>query len=150
MTKKEVLNAIEKMYEYHLEEMDKISLLVSGKRVKNLPPISKEECEFGKWLYGDAQEMKILLGIQIYSTMEIIHEYWHLMYEKIYDLYYLDNESMLEKVFSMHRKLSKEEYKEVQQYYAALRKASSDLLGELDTSKRRVIALKERMFTKRD
>jgi hypothetical protein len=150
MTKKEILKAIEKMYEDHILEMEQVKLLIDGKRVKNLPPVKKEECEFGKWLYGDAQKIKVILGLQIYSTMEIIHEYWHLMYAKIYDLYYLDNESMLKKVFFLHRRLSKEEAKEAREYYAALEKASTDLLEELNTATRRVLALKERMFTQFD
>ena len=83
MTKKQILHAIEHAYEYHVEQMEKVTLLVEGNKVKNPTPRMKNECDFGKWLYGDASRIKRLLGIQFYDEMELIHEFWHIQYKKI-------------------------------------------------------------------
>ncbi len=147
MTKKQILHAIEHAYEYHVEQMEKVTLLVEGEKVKNPPPRMKNECDFGKWLYGDARKIKKLLGIQFYNDIELIHEFWHLEYEKIYTIYYRDGEEgLLTKLFGNRRRLSNEEHQEVQEYYKALRRATKDLLDELIASKRRIIALKENAF----
>ncbi len=147
MTKKQILHAIEHAYEYHVEQMEKVTLLVEGNKVKNPTPRMKNECDFGKWLYGDASRIKRLLGLQFYKDMELIHEFWHIEYEKIYDLYYRDDEDgLLTKIFGNRRRLSEEEREEVQEYYQALSRATDDLLDALSASKRRILALKEYIF----
>ena len=151
MTKKQILHAIEHAYEYHTEQMEKVTLLIEGKKVKNPTPRMKDECEFGKWLYGDASRIKRLLGIQFYNEMEIIHEFWHIQYEKIYNIYYNDEEDgLLTKLFGNRRKLSEEEREEVREYYKELSRATDDLLDALSASTRRIIALKEYIFQKFD
>ena len=147
MTKKKVLKAIEHAYEYHMQQMEKVKLLIEGKRVKNPTPKVKNACEFGVWLYGDASRIKKLLGIQFYNSMEIIHEYWHIQYEKIYDLYYNDEQRLFGKFLAYRKKLSDEERQEVEEAYAGLQRATEDLLEALIASKRRIIALKEHAFT---
>jgi hypothetical protein len=147
MKKKDVIEAIDHAYEYHVEQMEKVTLLVKGDKVKNMPPKEKDECEFGHWLYGSAKRIKRLLGIQFYSNMELIHEFWHIQYEKIYDVYYKDKKDrILTKLLGSRRRLSKEEFEEVQHYYKDIKRATKDLLGALDASKRRIIALKESVF----
>ena len=147
MTKKQILHAIEHAYEYHVEQMEKVTLLVEGNKVKNPTPRMKNECDFGKWLYGDASRIKRLLGLQFYKDMELIHEFWHIEYEKIYDLYYRDDEDgLLTKIFGNRRRLSEEKREEVQEYYQALSRATDDLLDALSASKRRILALKEYIF----
>ncbi len=147
MKKKQVIKAIEDVQEYHLQQMEKVNLLVSGKKVKNLTPKSKDACEFGGWLYGDASRIKKLLGIQFYKSMDLIHEYWHLQYEKIYNIYYDDEEDgVFNKLLGYRKKLSPEECQEVEDIYSGLEQATEDLLEALTASKRRIVALKESMF----
>ena len=151
MTKKQVIQAIEHAQEYHLAQMEKVAQLVRGEKVKNPTPRMKDECEFGQWIYGDASHTKTLLGIQFYKSMEVIHEFWHLTYEKIYDIYYIeDKEGLFTKFLPLRRKLPQEEYELVQKYYHDLEQATEDLLEALTASKRRILALKERVFTSID
>ncbi|QOP45035.1 CZB domain-containing protein [Sulfurimonas paralvinellae] len=148
MTKKEVLKAIEHAYEYHVDQMEKVTHLVNGEKVKNPTPRMPNECEFGRWLYGDASRIKGLLGIRFYKNMELIHEFWHIQYEKIYEIYYEHDQEkgLLTKILHHRHRLSKEEFEEAQHYYKDLKQATEDLLEVLTASKRRIIALKERMF----
>jgi len=147
MKKKTVLKAIDHAYEYHVEQMEKVTLLVEGEKVNNPTPLLNNECEFGKWLYGDAQKIKNLLGLQFYKNMEVIHEFWHIQYGKLYEIYYRDKkERLLTKILGNRRRLSKEERELVEEYYEDLQKATDDLLEALSASKRRVIALKEYIF----
>jgi len=77
----------------------------------------------------------------------LIHEYWHIEYEKIYDIYYNnEEEGVLVKLFAKRRKLSPEEHEEAQNYYEELQKVTDDLLEALTASKRRILALKEYIF----
>ncbi len=147
MMKKQVLRAIEHAYEYHVEQMEKVTLLIEGKKVKNPTPRMKNECEFGQWLYGDASRIKTLLGIHFYTSMELIHEYWHMQYEKLYDIYYDEAErGVFAKLFANRRKLDPQEYAEAKKCYEELQKATDDLLEALTSSKRRILALKEYIF----
>ena len=150
MKKQEILRAIDHAYEYHVEQVEKVTQLIEGKKVKNPTPRMKNECEFGSWLYGDASRIKGLLGIHFYVTMELIHEYWHIQYEKIHEIYYNEESSVFVKLFRNRRKLSRAEYKEVQNYYEELHKATDDLLEALSASKRRILALKEYIFKNDD
>jgi hypothetical protein len=147
MTKKQVIKAIEHAQEYHLQQMEKVTLLVNGKRVKNPTPLSKDTCEFGYWLYGEASRIKKLLGIQFYKSMDLIHEYWHIQYEKIYNIYYdVEDDGIFNKLLGYKMKLSPQEHQEVQEIYASLQQATDDLSEALIASKRRIIALKDYAF----
>jgi hypothetical protein len=151
MTKKQVIKAIDHAQEYHLQQMEKVSLLVNGKKVKNPTPLSKDACEFGYWLYGEGGRIKKLLGIQFYKSMDLIHEYWHMQYEKIYNIYYdVEDDGIFTKLLGYKRKLSPQEHQEVQELYASLQQATDDLLEALIASKRRIIALKDRVFEEID
>jgi hypothetical protein len=147
MIKKHVLAAIENVIEYHTEQMEKIEQLVNGESVKKLAPVSKFDCEFGKWIYGDAQRIQTVLGIQFYENVTVMHEYWHIEYGKIHDIFYDDEESgLLSKIFGNRRKVTAKELAQARGDYKKLTRTSDDILEALTASKRRVLALKNESF----
>jgi hypothetical protein len=81
--------------------------------------------------------------------MALMHEYWHLKYEKIYDIYYIkDAEGIFNKLFGKKQKLPPKDYAAIKKYYHELKQASDDLLETLNASKRRVVALQKSQFKK--
>lgn len=147
MNKRETLNAIEDAREAHIEQLEKVKLLIQGMHVKNLTPISKMKCQFGHWLYGDAQKMKDILGVQFYEDLDIIHEAWHLVYAKIYAIYIgEEKEGVFSRLFRKHKVVSAIEREKANLHFKDLEHATKDLLRVLDASQRRVQALNESKF----
>jgi len=147
MIKKQVLTAIENAIEYHNEQMEKVESLINGEAVKHLTPVSKMDCEFGKWIYGDAKRIQTLLGIQFYKSIETMHEYWHIEYSKIYDLFYYESDGgLLSKIFESRRKTTAQELAQAREEYKKLTRTSDDILEALTASKRRILVLKEEAF----
>jgi len=147
MLKKQVLTAIENAVEYHNEQMEKIEQLVDGKSIKHLPPLCKFDSEFGKWIYGDAQGVQMVLGIQFYENIKVMHEYWHIEYAKIYDIFYYERDGgFLSKIFGNKRKVMAKDLAQAQKYYKKLTRTSDDILEALTASERRVLALKDKSF----
>lgn len=88
MNKEMTLNALQDAKKRHLEQMEKIEILLGGKRIKNPTPVSKTECEFGKIFYGQKEHFYSLLGAQFYERLDLLHEQWHKQYAKI-DAFFL-------------------------------------------------------------
>ncbi|WP_457747975.1 CZB domain-containing protein [Sulfurimonas sp.] len=146
MTRLQTLQAIENAKEAHLSQMDKIEALMEGRSVRNPTSVDKTECEFGKWFYGNAEFLKFLLGAQFYKNIDAIHEYWHIEYEKIYDIFMEKSTgSMVAKLMGFYH-IPPKEMDEVLKYYKELKITSKDLLKALEASKRRILALKESKF----
>jgi len=146
MTRLQTLEAIENARVAHLEQMQKIEALIEGRSVRKLTAVDKSECEFGRWFFGESDTLKRLLGAQLYKSIDAIHEYWHLEYEKIYDIFMNESDgSMVSKLLGFYH-IPKKRMDEVLFYYKELQITSEDLLKALESSKRRVLALKESKF----
>jgi len=147
MTRLQTLKAIENARLAHIAQMEKVNALIEGKSVRNLTAVEKTECEFGKWFYAEGDFLKSLLGAQFYKSIDAIHEYWHIEYEKIYDIFvYEANGSFVAKMLGYYH-ISQKDMDEVLKYYNELKITSKDLLDALEASKRRVLALKDSKFT---
>jgi len=147
MKKRDILDSIDSIYEYHSQQLEEVMLLVlEGERVQNPTPVDKEQCLCGAWIYKDAVKIKKLIGIQFYDNMKMMHEHWHHEYESIYALYYQDKQSRLKRLFSKPKKITKAEREEALRHYMQMKSTTKDLLLALTTSKRRVLALSERCF----
>lgn len=147
MNKLQTLNAIENARDVHIEQLEKVKLLIEGRHVKDLTPVSKNKCQFGHWLYDDAEKMKIILGVQFYENLDIIHEAWHLIYAKIYELYIgEEDDGIFSRLFKKHKVVSTLEREKAKLHFKDLEHATKDLLRVLDASQRRAQALKESKF----
>jgi len=146
MNKEEAIDSLRKAREAHLEQMDKIESLIEGKDVDNFTPVSKMQCQFGQWLYGDKEKMKSILGAQFYENLDTLHEDWHVQYAKIHAI--LANEKkggLFSKIFATH-KIDPLELEKAKVYYKDLEHITKDLLRLLDASQRRVQALSPSKF----
>ena len=146
MNKQEMIEAIEYARRAHIDQMNKIEALIEGKRVNGLTPIAKTKCDFGKWLYGDSENIRVVLGVQFFENLDLLHETWHVEYSKIYNIFFAEStRGLFAKLFSSN-KINTLEIEKSKVYYKELQKATQDLLRALEVSQRRVLALNESKF----
>jgi len=148
MTKADIIKAIEVLEIYHKEQLSKIAQLIDGYKVKNLTPLNKEECEFGRWLYGEGKSIESLLGLQFYNNIELMHSFWHDEYKKIYEIFYdTKKNTLLKFCFGCRKKsISGEMSKKAKEYFRELQAITQNLLKALTVSKTRLLALNESAF----
>ena len=146
MNKQEMVAAIEYAGKAHINQMNKIEALIEGKKVNELTPVAKTKCDFGKWLYGDSENIRIVLGVQFFDNLDLLHETWHIEYSKIYNIFFGEPKAgLFAKLFSSN-KINTLEIEKAKVYYKDLQKATQDLLRALEVSQRRVLALNESKF----
>ncbi len=147
MTKSQTLQAIEKVKLSHIEQMEKIDLMLRGMSVENPTTVSKMKCEFGEWLYGENSAfIANILGAQFYEELDREHEAWHIEYAKINALLLQQKkEGFFTKVFSSNKPdtLSLDKAKT---YYIELEAITKRLVKILDKSTRRISAINESKF----
>jgi hypothetical protein len=147
MTKLHIIHAIESAETYHEEQLNKVAMLLDGKDIENPTPTNKEECNFGKWLYGDAKEIQNILGLQFYDNIELMHGFWHSEYQKIYEIFYdVEKNSILKFLFGNRKNVKPEMLQKAKEYYKELQAITKNLLKALYVSKKRVLALSESFF----
>ena len=147
MTKSQTLQAIEKVKLSHIEQMQKIELMLRGVSVENPTTVSKMKCEFGEWLYGENSAfIANILGAQFYEQLDREHEAWHIEYAKIYTLLFQKKqEGFFTKVFFSNKPdiLAIDKAKT---YYMELESTTKQLLKILEKSTRRISAINASKF----
>ena len=147
MTKQEMLDAIEKAKKIHLEQMQKIEAVIDGKNVDNPTALSKKECECGIWFYTHENEMKEILGGQLFDRLDKYHEAWHHEYLNIYNLFFKENKKtgLVSKILGRN-KVDTLTLDKANTYFVELQKATENLLKASEPATRRVTALQETKF----
>ena len=147
MTKSQTLQAMEKARASHIEQMEKIDLILKGVETKDRTNISKMKCEFHEWIYGDySSSFANILGAQFYEELKKEYVTWHTEYEKIYALLsQKKKDGFLNKVFSSN-KLDILSIEKVKVHYIELEQIMKQFLKTLDKSIRRISALNEEKF----
>jgi len=146
MKKEEIIHALENARETHLREMDKIKSLLRGKEVKDMTPMSKTKCVFGKWLLNDKEQIMSFLGAQFYEILDTVHGTWHMEYAKIHMILKQENKKgFLSNIFGSHQ-VDVLELEKAKVYYKDLELITKEILRVLDASQRRVQALNKSKF----
>lgn len=147
MTKSQTLEAIEKARLAHIEQMKKIDLMLRGMSVENPTSVSKMQCAFGKWLYGEQKDFIVsILGLQFYEELDRAHEAWHVEYAKIYALLIpKKREGFFAKVFQKSS-IDTLTIDKAKAYYVDLEANTKQLLKMLEKSQRRMMATSEAKF----
>jgi hypothetical protein len=147
MTKSETLESIMKAKEAHELQMQKIEDAMEGREIQNPTTVDKTACDFGKWLYNDANHVREIIGSQFFEVLEFEHAKWHNEYKRIYDILFKDRSK--KGLFS--RLLGKNsidpmDLDKVKLYYSELQETTNRLLKALASSERRISALPESKF----
>jgi len=147
MDKNQTLKAILSAKKSHLDRMDKVGGRINGSHEEELLLISRRECGFGTWFYGD-KRLKNILGAQFYENLEILHSKWHMEYQKIYEIFYENSnkKGFLSKLVGK-KKISQMDLDKAKLYYTELEVTTTELIKAIDASYRRLNALNESYFT---
>jgi hypothetical protein len=146
MTKKEALNMLYAARSAHIQWRARAQALVAGIPIeKEHVPISYTDCKFGRWYYGDGQQLSALL--RSYRGIEEPHEKLHIVYMQIFNaLYGEDNLSMLEKLFGAAKKHKAEKISLVERLLPQLIHISHTLLEAIDILEKEILSLPEEEF----
>jgi len=140
MEKKNVLASINDARFYHINWLSHVEGAVKGYNLnKTISPVIKTDCQFGKWLYNEAQE------IRDYSQFKEV-EYFH---DKVHDALlnltvYLDKK--VDKNFFNRAKVKRQEI-QINIYFEQVKNASFDLLKALNMLEKE---LKEKLVITKD
>ncbi len=108
MKKSEALSVLRRAKTSHIQWRARAQALVAGVDVgEDAVPIVYTDCKFGKWYYGEGQELS---NVQGYKEIEEPHQKLHLVYMEIFKkLYGKDDRSALAKLFSSKKKFKQEQ-----------------------------------------
>ncbi len=145
MKKVEMLYALDEAKKRHKEQMHSVEKILAGKEVAKPPKVGKVECECGRWLYSDKEQMEFIIGMQLFEKIDKYHDLWHREYKKIYDIYFKEKKGLISKLFSSHKVDPLDEDK-AKTYYKDMVVASKEFFHAIDVAHRRVSALSEAKF----
>lgn len=147
MDKNVTLQGILEAKKSHLDRMNKVKARINCTSDDELLLISRTECGFGIWFYGD-KRLKSMLGTQFYENLEQLHSKWHLEYQKIYEIFdeSKSKKGLISKLVGK-QKISQMDLDKAKLYYSDLEITTSELVKAIDASYRRLNALNESYFT---
>jgi len=145
MNKTQMLEAMQNAKQIHLAQMEKIDNVLSNKKIDDPTPIGKMECECGKWFYSNEDEIKHVLGSQLFNKLDFVHENWHKQYAKIYDIFFKEEKKgFFAKLLG--NKVDDMLVDKAKLYYTELELLTKELLQTTDVATRRISALQESKF----
>jgi len=147
MTKEQTIESVKKARIAHIRQMDKIAAVMKGEEIDNPTPVSKTECDFGHWLYGENNHVKKLIGSQFYEKLDLQHERWHSEYLRIYNIFFTQKKKGLFSKFFKRNSIDPLELDKAKLYYAELQETTEALLQALGAAERRLEALSETKFS---
>ena len=146
MNKEEMIESLQRAKKIHIAQMQKIESLLDGDSVENPTAVSKTECDYGKWFYGNKDQVMRIIGAQLYERIDKFHEEWHMGYVRIFNIFFKDKkEGLFSKLLGSH-KANPLEIDKGRLYYLELNEVTKNLLSATDAAIRRVSALNESKF----
>jgi hypothetical protein len=146
MTKTQMLDALENAKQTHLAQMDKIKAVIAGKEVKHPTALGKMECECGIWFYSHEEQMKQILGLQLFERLDRSHENWHRDYVSIYEIYFKEEKKGFFAKILGTNKVDDLQRDKAKLYFVELQKDTEELLAISEAAIRRVSALNDSKF----
>ncbi len=140
MDKSEIIKRIRAAKQAHLSWVMKADALIHGIPLeKDQVPINGTECIFGKWYYGEGQNLKSLPS---FKAIEQPHFNLHSTYARIFKLLFEEtNVSFLSKLFGRSKKQNEKNLMEARNIFPILKGHSKEVVKYLDKLEQEVIAL---------
>jgi len=146
MTKEKTIESIQKAREAHMLQMNKIASIIKGENVDNPTAVSKNDCDFGHWIYDDSNQMKRLIGSQFYEKLDKQHNQWHTEYLRIYEIFFAGNKKGLLSKLLGRKSVDTLALDKAKLYHSELKVTTEELLKVLAAAERRLGALSESKF----
>jgi hypothetical protein len=140
MSKEEMLEKVSSARKTHSANMQKALLLAKGIPLKgDQVPVSYKECAFGKWLYGDEERIRSVLGRGDFDEIERMHQIWHEEYMKIFNLYFGEGKKgFLGKLIGTKPKLTEKDKERANAYSVDLKEVTWTLVKKLEGVEKRI------------
>ena len=146
MDKEKTIEAIVNAKKAHENQMKKIVALLNGKKAENPTAALKTECDFGKWLYDDNNNLESILGNLFYNKLETLHAKWHIEYMSVFEIFFKPKKKgFFSKAFG-NDKIDEMDLDKAKLYYSELEDTTNELLKTIASSQRRIEALREEKF----
>jgi len=146
MNKEEMITSLEHAKKLHIIQMEKIESLLKGESVENPTAVGKTECDYGKWFYGNKDQVIRILGAQLYERIDKLHEEWHYGYVRIFNIFFKEKKPGLFAKLLGVNKINPLELDKGKLYYTELNEVTKGLLAATDAAIRRAGALNESKF----
>ena len=149
MDKENILQELRAAKVAHLKWVQRAKSLISGIPVeKEAIPLDYTDCVFGKWFYGDGQNIALMPGMSVMDSIGAKHTDLHEVYFKIFQIYFGEaNKSFFLKLLNIKKKISPAEAEMAKRYYMELEGISKELVDMIGRLERRINALGEEFFT---
>lgn len=131
MKKADAITMLQAAKSAHIQWRARAQALVAGIPLeKEQVPVVYTDCKFGKWYYGAGQQ---LAALGTYRAIEDPHQQLHMMYMKIFNLLFGDDErSALKKIFGSKKKYIADNVDEAQRLLPQLIGISETLLEAIE------------------
>ncbi len=146
MNKEKIIHSIQNTIKVHEMQMTKIIDAIEGKNVHDNIKVDKEDCDFGKWLYSEDNELRNILGSFFYDQLEVLHTRWHDEYAKIFNILFKKEKKGFFSNLLGTPKIDSMQLDKARLYYSELTATTKELLKILSSSERRLSALPESKF----
>jgi len=129
----------------HIQWRARAQALVAGIPLeKEQVPVVYTDCKFGKWYYGAGQQLATL---STFRAIEDPHQQLHMMYMKLFNLMFGDDErSTLKKIFGSKKKYIAENVDEAQRLLPQLIGISETLLEAIDVVENQIRNMPDEQF----
>lgn len=148
MDKREIINTLHAAKAAHMQWRARAQALVAGISVeKEHVPVLYTDCKFGKWYYGDGQQ---LADFPTFKGLEEPHQQLHLVYMEIFKhLFGEDQRSGWAKLFGSKRAHRGREMAAAESLLPQLIGISQTLLECLDMVEKEVNGISQEEFAER-
>ena len=145
MHKEEILKRLRDAKSAHTKWVLRAQMLVKGLTLnEDAIPVSYTDCQFGKWLYSDAQKLTVMPELkEIIKKIMKYHKDLHDKYLEIFEIYF-KNKNFLSKLFNIKtpRKVTIAEAQKAKKNFEEIEEISEKLLEELEKLELRILAIK--------
>jgi superfamily I DNA/RNA helicase len=149
MTKKEMIEKLQKVKIADLQWIDRAKNLIAGtKNDIGTEPVEAEISDFGKWFYNEGEKLKRLSNnpLECMKNIETLHQQFHEKYFEIYHIYFSEEKKagFFSKLMGAQRQnLSEDEIAHVEELLHEMQKYAKDFVTEVERLERRLDAVGE-------
>ncbi len=137
MIRKEILAQLRLAKSAHIQWRSYAQAITAGIPVENdHVPVLHTSCKFGKWYYGQGQQLSTLSS---YSGIDTPHEVLHQIYKEIYSLLFGEgSRSTLRKMLGLKSKVTRKKRERVDELMQNLLDVSGTLLEAINVLEKEV------------
>lgn len=148
MNKSDVIVTLREASRTHKQWVADALALIQGVPLdKEKVPVNSTECAFGKWYYGEGQNLRELQG---FKEIEVSHDKLHKIYMEIFAIIFgeVQGASFFNRLFGLSHKIAVANREAAMEKFHSLEQQSDIILNQLVFLEKIVTALGEKQLEK--